>query len=246
MPVAPGALSVTLSQCCRRLVAASFIGIKCHSVVPTAGANSHTEESGLCVLFQFAQSRVLGGNTRKAGSPISKTLRYLCISAKASAFIGYKFPNFSIHEHPNRCLLLYVAFLIDSAAPPPCSVAQERFGFGSGALQVSALSAQVSALSHCPLPSARKSPSAGLPRPPVPEEMSPPAYSAKPFLNFCAALPSKLHSELSACSTVVNNLLFFSLACCSFYSSSHPYQGGFPRRDFRVLNCPLFTDFLSL
>lgn len=126
MPVALGALSVTLSQCCRRLVAASFIGIKCHRVVPTAGANSHTEESGLCVLFQFAQSRVLGGNTRKAGSPISKTLHYLYNSAKASAFIGYKFPNFSIHEHPNRCLLLDLAFLVPIRQLPLRAVSHRR------------------------------------------------------------------------------------------------------------------------
>lgn len=124
MPVAPGALSVTLSQCCRRLVAASFIGIKCHSVVPTAGANSHTEESGFCVLFQFAQSRELDGNTRKAGSPISKTLLY--VSAKASAFIGYKFSSFSIHEHPNRCLLLYVAFLVPIRQLPLRAVSHRR------------------------------------------------------------------------------------------------------------------------
>lgn len=126
MPVAPGALSVTLSQCCRRLVAASFIGIKCHSVVPTAGTNSHTEESGFCVLFQFAQSRELGGNTRKAGSPISKTSHYLYNSAKASAFIGYKFSSFSIHEHSNRCLLLDFAFLVPIRQLPLRAVSHRR------------------------------------------------------------------------------------------------------------------------
>lgn len=142
-------------------MAAPFICIKCRSVVPTAGANSHTEESDFCVSFQFARSRELGGYTRKAGSPISKTLRYVCISSKASALIGYKFHNFSIHECSNRCLLLHLSSLT--------------------------LIRQLPLLRGCLLL----------------------LYSAKPFLNFCAASPSQRHGKLSACSTAVNNFLFF-------------------------------------
>lgn len=132
-------------------------------------------------------------NARKAGSPTSETLRYLCISARASALIA------ADHHHD----------FLSMSAHSAVGCAISRFSSWSVAAP----------LRGCLL------------QPP------------QPFPHFRATLPS-YHTARSVLVAQPAIFLFFSLACSSFYSSSLPYQGGFPRRDFKVLKCQLFADFL--